>query len=64
MKCPHCHRLISSSPIARSIALQGAGRKPELQPCVFCGEAFGTVAMRKHIPRCVNNPGATKKPRG
>jgi hypothetical protein len=31
---------------------EGAGRKPELKPCSFCGENFGTVELRKHITRC------------
>jgi hypothetical protein len=47
--------------IASFIAPHGAGRKPELKPCEFCGEEFGTAEMRRHIPRCAKNPSARKK---
>jgi hypothetical protein len=62
--CPHCRKPISASTVASYQAkLYGAGRKPALTPCEFCGDQFGTVSMRLHIPRCPKNPGATKKPK-
>jgi hypothetical protein len=57
LRCPDCGRHITSAEIASFIARQGAGRKPELQPCPYeCGESFGTAEMRYHIPRCEKNP--------
>jgi hypothetical protein len=61
MPCPNCGASITRADIASFIAKQGAGRKPELQPCEFCHKAFGTAEMRHHIPRCPKNPSARKR---
>jgi len=60
--CPNCGTAITRAMIAGFIASQGAGRKKELTPCEFCKEPYGTVEMRRHIPRCDKNPNARKKP--
>jgi hypothetical protein len=56
--CPNCDTVIpvSTKDYARRVAIQGAGRKPVLTPCEFCGREFGTVAMRVHRNRCTKNP--------
>jgi hypothetical protein len=54
--CPQCHEPITRTYIASKFAKRdGAGRKPTLKDCEFCGLPFGTVEMRKHIPRCPEN---------
>jgi endogenous inhibitor of DNA gyrase (YacG/DUF329 family) len=55
MNCPHCHKRISASAIAKSIRAKGGGRQPILRPCAKCGKLFGARALRKHIPLCTQN---------
>lgn len=35
----------------------GGGRKPVLAPCRHCGALLGTVARRKHEPKCKRGEG-------
>lgn len=54
MNCPHCHKPISNSDVARAVATSGAkpGPKPKLRACPKCGMILGARAMRKHVARC------------
>jgi hypothetical protein len=37
----------------------GAGRKPVLAPCPWCGKEYGMRQMREHFPKCPRRPGKT-----
>jgi transcriptional regulator NrdR family protein len=59
MICPHCHKSISASQIASALARSGsetAGRPKTIKPCPKCGQRFGALELRKHIPHCHRQP--------
>ncbi len=35
---------------------KGPPRAKVLRPCPKCGQAYGTVELRRHIPRCSRAP--------
>lgn len=64
MNCPHCHRAISPTLIARAVATSGkrrGGPEKVMRPCPHCARPFSARALRRHMPRCPKNPRVLKR---
>jgi hypothetical protein len=46
--------------IARTRKSSGGPPPEKKEPCIYCREEYGVVAMRKHTPRCPQNPNRRK----
>lgn len=62
--CPHCGRPLTDDEIRRLWSAHNLARRPKSQrgghpvvprKCPHCAEIMGTMALRKHIPRCPLN---------